>query len=92
MGFRRHLTCIVSIFVAVLALWPVGAISADSTWRQSTFEDFRQGMSDDGGDYIDRSAGRTDEVIAGRYIQYRAVFLSKDGSNYPVLREVVIEL
>ena len=45
-----------------------------------------------GGNHIDRSAGRTDAVLAGRFIQYRAVFLSKDGSNYPVLQEVVIEL
>jgi FG-GAP-like repeat len=45
-----------------------------------------------GAEDIDRSAGRTNAVLTGQFIQYRAVFLSKDGSNYPVLREVVIEL
>ena len=28
----------------------------------------------------------------GRFMQYRAMFMSRDGSNYPLLREVVLEL
>jgi len=31
-------------------------------------------------------------AVRGRFLQYRALFASRDGSNYPVLREVRVEL
>jgi hypothetical protein len=39
--------------------------------------------------YFD-APGHTDSPVSGRYFQYRAQFTSRDGSNYPILREVSV--
>ncbi len=44
------------------------------------------------GEYIDRSGDQPEVAVQGRFIQYRAMFRSRDGSNYPVLRDVRITL
>jgi FG-GAP-like repeat len=63
MAFRRQLTCLVSLAVVLLATWPAGAVYAGSAWRQNTYEDFRQGVSDDGGVNLYAAADGTVRTI-----------------------------
>ena len=41
--------CICLSIIVLFLTWPIGAVSGETVWRQSTFEDFREGVSDDGG-------------------------------------------
>lgn len=44
------------------------------------------------GSFIERPGDLRGATVQGRFTQYRASFTSRDGSNYPVLHEVKLEL
>ncbi len=62
--------------------------AADS---QKTLDDTPWVGAEGAGTFLTASGGRPCEPVRGRFLQYRTLFVSRDGSNYPVLREVAVE-
>jgi hypothetical protein len=72
--------------------WEADTPHGSKIYLQVRCVDDRESLENAGWVDIDEEGGRAVSALKGRFIQYRAVFVSKDGSNYPVLHEVAVGL